>query len=391
MRHAFFLSAFVLTLVLASCGRGLSVSPAVFDPDPPSLVTLEPESSYLVTAPTSIVATFNQAVTALTAAHFTIGGTCTTAPTVSTVVMSGVNTVATATLTGGSCTNGQDLTVTLDPTQITTAGVAGTGSAETTTYSISTIGPAVTLDSPTDVALRSGESTDIQVNFADAASGGTALTGDLTVLAGGVTLTGTSSCTLGVSSISTTGAVITASGCSNGTFTVHVDAGVVEDALGNASAVSAESDTITVFNGRVIFVTTGTHNGNYGGYSGTNTYCNNDSAKPSTGIVAGSTYKALLDTNNATTSGITYYRTDLTTVIATATGGNLVGSAGLTNPISTGATAVWTGSDANKCNGWTAPTIFVGALGIANSGTATWWANSSAGCANTRALYCVEQ
>jgi hypothetical protein len=139
----------------------------------------------------------------------------------------------------------------------------------------------------------------------------------------------------------------------------------------------------------IIFLTGSPSQGTLGGLSGADARCNTDSAKPSSGFAAGYTYKALLNGNNATTSGVIYYRTNGTTPIATATGGNLVGASSLLNAITTTSTTVWTGASLS-CSNWTStgPTATIGASSSASS---TYWNNGSASCAGGRRLYCVSQ
>ena len=70
----------------------------------------------------------------------------------------------------------------------------------------------------------------------------------------------------------------------------------------------------------MIFVTSGTWNGNLGGYLGANDKCNADANKPTSGSPgAGKTYKALLDASNSTSINVMYYRVDGVTLIAKAT------------------------------------------------------------------------
>ncbi len=240
------------TLFLFGCTR--STTPLLVNQTAPTLITLLPAGGYVNPTPTSVIATFSQVMSTISTSAFTIGGTCSTAPTVSSVAMSSGNTVATATLTGGSCTNGQSLGVTLDPTKVTNAlGIAGTGSAVAKTFTVNTGGPSASLGLPSNTTLNSSGSSTIPVAFTASVSGGTTLTGTLTATGGGVsltTVTGNPLCsTVAVSSLSTEGATITLSNCSgNGTLTVHVNAGTVQDSEGNPSTVSPESSIITVDN-----------------------------------------------------------------------------------------------------------------------------------------------
>jgi hypothetical protein len=103
------------------------------------------------------------------------------------------------------------------------------------------------------------------------------------------------------------------------------------------------------------------------------------------------TYKALLVGNNATTSGVDYYRPDGTTLIATATGGDLVGAAHLVASITLAGGTIWTGGTASF-NNWTSASAAVnGTRGIGNSSTATYFSAVSSGCSFLSRLYCVSQ
>ena len=147
---------------------------------------------------------------------------------------------------------------------------------------------------------------------------------------------------------------------------------------------------------KIIFVSASTFSGNLGGLSGADAKCNADANKP-----AGSgSYKALLGGNNATTTGITYTRTDGTTTIAVATGGDLVGYNALESAISISAIySVWTGGAGNNCSNWSsALSTDFGDYGnprIVNDGM--WWYYSGGSgsipvaCNGSNPLYCVQQ
>lgn len=166
----------------------------------------------------------------------------------------------------------------------------------------------------------------------------------------------------------------------------------------NASSAGGVSATPSSFNvilsNNIIFVTSQYLNGNLGGYSGADAKCNavDEANKPSGSAAgAGKTYKALLNGNNATTSGVTYYSTDGVTPIATATGGNLVGAASLVNSIKISGGAVWTGATSN-CNNWTNNTSdFNGSVGSSGAANSNWWSISTRACNITFKLYCVAQ
>lgn len=142
----------------------------------------------------------------------------------------------------------------------------------------------------------------------------------------------------------------------------------------------------------VIFVTSDVFNGALGGFAGADLKCNQDSGKPSSGFSSDYTYKALLNGNNATTSGITYYSTNGTIIIAIATGGNLVGNASLSSAI-TGSIRTWTGwQSTTTCGTWSSSSILsVGGFGNANVATSSYWQNNTQTCNMTSTLYCVAQ
>ncbi len=143
---------------------------------------------------------------------------------------------------------------------------------------------------------------------------------------------------------------------------------------------------------KIIFLTNGTFNGNLGGVSGANTKCNSDSAKPSSGFAAGYTYVALLNGNNATVSGLSYFRTNGSTLIATANSGNLVGRNAITNSVSTTLNGVWTGGVGNTCSGWTTNSGGVqGDEGESDVATSGWYYIGTVPCNGSHALYCVSQ
>ncbi len=379
-------------LLTLDANEEVSATPSSSTAAAPSLVSLTPSNQYVTSSAVSVVATFDKSVSALSASNFVITGNCTTPPTVSSVTMSAGDTVATASLAGGTCSDGQTVIVSVDPTTVNSSSVAGTGSVLSRTYTVSTTGPTVTLGTPSSVSMFSTDSVTIALSFADSIAAGTALTGNLTAIGGGVTytaLSGTPTCNIAVGGITTAGATVTLSGCSGvGTANITVDAGILQDSLGNLSAASSASATITITAVKRIFVTTSTFNGNLGGLSGADSKCNVDANKPSG---SSSTYKALLNGNNATSTGVAYYRSNGTTLIATATGGNLLGSSALTNAINASAANVWTGATSN-CSTWSSNSGAVnGTIGSAASSSATYWSASSPNCSGSRSLYCVEQ
>lgn len=164
---------------------------------------------------------------------------------------------------------------------------------------------------------------------------------------------------------------------------------IVTDAASNS--VTSEVATLTVTSPHIIFVTTTTYTGNLGGFSGADAKCNADPGKPG-GFASAYTYKALLDGNNATVSGTAYYRVNGTTLIATATGGNLVGSDGLTNSINTSSSpTVWTGANGGtNCSNWGSD-AGNGIRGDPSKSDSRYWNTGTSICSASRALYCASQ
>ena len=144
----------------------------------------------------------------------------------------------------------------------------------------------------------------------------------------------------------------------------------------------------------IIFLSTNTHGGNLGGFSGANALCNSDPGKPTTGFAAAYTYKALLMGNNATTTGKSYYRPNGVTLIAVATGGNLVGASNLVNVVGGASQFVWTGGDGtNNCSNWASTSANQGAIGEPDVTTSLWWNHSGEWllCTSSAKLYCASQ
>jgi hypothetical protein len=158
-------------------------------------------------------------------------------------------------------------------------------------------------------------------------------------------------------------------------------------AANQAASMSPLFSVNNVRKNKAIFVTSATHDGNFGGAAGADLFCNNDSNKPTSGYGANQTYKALLLNNNATVYGTDYYRTDGTTFIATGMDVNST----LSNSIGTTAGGAMTGAALNSCSNWTSTSGQVG-LGIPNVTTLEWFNYHSTGnCSTQFNLYCVAQ
>jgi hypothetical protein len=216
-------------------------------------------------------------------------------------------------------------------------------------------------------------------------------------------VTQTSSTIATLSGSNFTGATSVTFGSTSTSFTVINNSTVTATIPGSSTSlavnvsITTPGGTSTLTNGytypRIIFLTSTSYNGNLSGFSGADTKCNSpsDPSKPSTGFARNYTYKALLNGNNATVNGVTYYRTDGTTKIAVATGGNLVGSSSLITAISTAAAGTWTGSGgAATCSTWTSAASS-GRRGFSNSSSSTYWDSGNAGCSTLSRLYCVSQ
>lgn len=172
----------------------------------------------------------------------------------------------------------------------------------------------------------------------------------------------------------------------------------VDIAVTNSNGTVTKTNAYTYNRTYIIFVTSSSYNGNLSGFSGANTKCTNDINKPSATFTSNYTYKALLNNNTATNTGGQYYRTDGSTLIATATGGNLVGAAAIVNSISSSGSSsnVWTGATVNgttnNCKNWTlSSNNDYGRVGLDNSPTAAWYSSATPRCNTSAKLYCVSQ
>ena len=203
----------------------------------------------------TVTATFDERVANLSTTNangeFEITGDCATAPTVA-IAMSvngSGNSVATATLSGGVCTDLDDVDVRLRLDNVTdrsgNAGDAGDNQDDAYVVdlaaSVATLAAADYPSSWTALELTTSATLDLTFTNADtltlangSGSSGTPLAG-LTI-----NETGTASCTnVDVSGITTAGATITVSGCSgDGTIEIQVDAGAVTSSEGMTSDAS---------------------------------------------------------------------------------------------------------------------------------------------------------
>ena len=161
---------------------------------------------------------------------------------------------------------------------------------------------------------------------------------------------------------------------------------------------------------RAIFVTAQAYNGDLKtagsgstGYKGADNLCNKNSNKPSRG--AGSTWKAILSSNNATESGVYYYRTDYSTRIGLGYGGRMLNrNSGnttfavgaeqtLESSISNRSNLAWTGTAASNCSYWQSNSSSYRGITGQQDQTSGTWANTTSlnPCDSTKNLYCAQQ
>jgi hypothetical protein len=268
-----------------------------------------------------------------------------------------------------------------------TGNLSGSGSNSLAT-SIDVVMPTLAIESINKIAQ--GESGTATINWSNLYQATVPSTTTSATKADGTSATGLSSSTPATCGsivsnlVSCTSSITTTNSTPVGTgYLLKVTA---------AGGLSATPESFTVFSNYVIFITSSLYNGNLGGFAGANTKCNNASNKPKNGAAGtGKTYKALLNSNNATVSGSAYYRTDGLTLIATANGGNLVGASSLTNAITSNLATPWTGASAS-CSTWTsADRTAGGTTGRSSYTTSEWWTPNSALCNASNPLYCVAQ
>jgi hypothetical protein len=224
----------------------LSATPKGQDLTPPTLVSLTPATATGSSIPSQVVASFSEAMKALTADAFAVQATgCSVLPTVSALAESNNASTWTATLTPGTCSDGAEIVVSLDPTKLSDlAGNAGTGAVQSNTYTIDYATPSISYATPSALYVRNGISVTIDANFFDA------ITTSLSVGSSDVALqaTGSAACSANLSNISTSGARVTLSGCTgDGTIKARLAAGVLTGNGGLLNAV-ADSAVVTVDN-----------------------------------------------------------------------------------------------------------------------------------------------
>lgn len=221
-------------------------SAVTVDNTAPTLVSLSPDSGSNAEMPTELVATFSEPVNEPAKDTVIASSTCTSGPTVSGASADETGKVWTLALDVSGCDSNQTFTAQIDPSGITDkAGNSGSGAVTTKTYSKSATGPTIAIAAPNKTHANSSASVSYKLTFTNVTS--TSLTNNPAHYT--LTATGSASCTATVSSVTTSGAVMTFTNCTgDGTMKFAVAAGVLEDAAGNKNAASAASATFVVDN-----------------------------------------------------------------------------------------------------------------------------------------------
>lgn len=204
----------------------------------PTSAVFNPGAARFSTIPTTVTATFNEAVTpaSVTDADFIVSGTCTTLPMLS--VTQVVGTTATFSLTGADCILDETVIITLDFTNTTdTTGNAGVGSSSVT-YTFDDVGPMATSINPVTASVAAIP-TSISVTFTENLLASSLADSDLIINGTCATLP-----TVTLSSVNTATATFTLANdsCTNGqTVIVTMNGSEITDAAGNAGTGSVSA------------------------------------------------------------------------------------------------------------------------------------------------------
>ncbi len=156
-----------------------------------------------------------------------------------------------ATISITSCTGDGTVSAHVNGSSVANiAGVYNDPSAESASITIDNAGPTASLVvvGPTPLpqaTMTSAGTGTIAVNYSETLGTHVLTDSDITT-----SLTGTASCSaVTVDSSNTSGAAINLSSCTgDGTITLHINSGTINDALGNTGSQSAESSPITIDN-----------------------------------------------------------------------------------------------------------------------------------------------
>ena len=212
---------------------------------------------------------------------------------------------------------------------------------------------------------------------------------------------------------STTSCIITA-GMTNCNSTLLLCAGTNTNNTSVPVTVSATGYTesavqVSGSNPKYLFTTDATYTGDLktagngtDGYDGANKLCQAAASSGSVTSPLSATWKAMLNTNNATKT-CQYYKNTNNQVMGQATGGNFVGALPLPDQNARiywnengsqlgGTVRVWTGNGLT-CDNWTNGSSGNGQTGRANEFSSNWWSVASIGCqfVGFMHLYCAQQ
>ncbi|PZE10171.1 hypothetical protein DMX10_27240, partial [Pseudomonas sp. 57B-090624] len=183
---------------------------------------------------TTVTITFNEAVTGLTTADFSVEN-----GTLSGLSSNDGGITWTATLTPGANVNDTSNLITLDNTGYTDlAGNAGSGSTDSNNYGIDTQLPTATIV-VTDTALKAGQATTVTITFSEAVTGLT--TADFSVANG--SLSGLSSSDGG---ITWTAALTPSANVTDTSNLITLDNTGYTDAVGNAGLGTTDSNNYAI-------------------------------------------------------------------------------------------------------------------------------------------------
>ncbi|MBM7059659.1 DUF4347 domain-containing protein [Pseudomonas sp. UL073] len=225
----------VLTLPTPGTAGSLGANKAlVIDGIRPTAGIVVADTALTVGETTTVTITFNEAVTGLTTADFTVANGALSG------LSSGDGGITwTATLTPAVNTEDASNLITLDNTGVTDlAGNAGSGSTDSNNYAIDTLRPTATV-SVADTALAAGETTTVTITFNEAVSGLT--TTDFTVANG--TLSGLASGDGGITWIAI---LTTDTNVEDTSNLITLDNTGVADLAGNAGTGTTDSNNYAI-------------------------------------------------------------------------------------------------------------------------------------------------
>lgn len=215
----------------------------------PTMTSVSPNDANVATLQTPIVVAFDEPVDvgSVDVSDFTIGGDCSVLPTVQSISFGLANMEVNAVLTGETCTDSQEYTVTVDPSDFSdVAGNDGVGVIVTRTYTYDLLGPTVTLGvlSGSHMRLdgafmiRNSASTDVDVHATVSPAAVSPLVIDTNSIefSNGMGVT----CAVAGANEATNGADITISTCTgDGNVRFRVAQDSVFDALANGNAATS--------------------------------------------------------------------------------------------------------------------------------------------------------